>query len=67
MKTSFATKVTKLSFFIYIGSSQQLQKLYVSSIKVENIEINAMDHVRNLGVIFDKGMTMEKQVIKIVK
>ena len=24
-----------------------------------------MDHVRNLGVIFDNGMTMEKQVNKM--
>ena len=50
---------------LLIGSSQQLKKLHVSSIKVENVEINAMDHVRNLGVIFDKGMTMEKQVNKM--
>ena len=52
---------------LLIGSSQQLKKLHVSSIKVENVEINAMDHVRNLGVIFDKGMTMEKQVNKMCK
>ena len=32
---------------------------------VEDVEIHAVDHVRNLGVIFDKGMTMEKQVNKM--
>ena len=52
---------------LVIGAPQQLKKLQVSSINIENVEIKTMDHVRNLGVIFDKNMTMEKQVNKMCK
>ena len=31
---------------------------------VEHVEIRAMDHARNLRIIFYNGMTMEKQVNK---
>ena len=49
---------------LLIGSPQQLQKLHVSSINVERVEIRTMNHVRNLGMIFDKGMTMESKSTK---
>ena len=52
---------------LLIGAPQQLKKLQVSSIKIENVEIKTLDHVRNLGVIFDKSMTMENQVKKMCK
>ena len=50
---------------LLIGAPKQLQKLHVSSIKVDDVEINSIDHVRNLGIFFDKGMTMEKQINKM--
>ena len=52
---------------LLIGAPQQLKKLKISSIKIENVEIKTLDHVRNLGVLFDKNMTMEKHVNKMCK
>ena len=34
---------------------------------MDNVEIKTANHVRNLGVIFDKGMTMENQVNKMCR
>ena len=52
---------------LIIGTPQQLNKLKVSSIMVDNIEIKTAETVRNLGVVFDKEMTMESHVRKCVK
>ena len=53
--------------FLIVGTSHQLKKLKINSIKVDNTEIRAVDDVRNLGVIFDKEMTMEKHVNKMCR
>ena len=53
--------------FMIIGSKNNLQKLEANSITVNNIQIKAVDKVKNLGVIFDKAMTMEKQVNSMCK
>ena len=50
-----------------IGSKVNLQKLKSNSINVNNACIRAVDKVKNLGVIFDKNMTMEKQVNSMCK
>ena len=47
--------------FLIIGTPQQLKKLSISSIKVDNSIIHSVDNVRNLGVFFDKNMSMEKK------
>ncbi len=51
--------------FLLVGSPQQLKKVDFGSIKVGNVEVKAVDKVRNLGVIFDKHMTMEDHVNKL--
>ena len=43
-----------------IGSKNNLKKLEPSSIIVDNSQIKAVDKVKNLGVLFDKTMTMDK-------
>ena len=50
---------------LIMGASNLLKKFKLMSIKVENVEIKAVDHVRNLGVIFDKRLIMDKQVNKM--
>ena len=53
--------------FLLIGTTNQLKKLEINSIKVDDIAVKAVDHARNLGVMFDKHMGMEKQVNKMCK
>ena len=52
---------------LIIGTPHQLKKLKINSIKVDNTVIKTADNVKNLGVIFDKEMTMEKHVNKMCK
>ena len=48
--------------FVIIGSHQQLSKVTIDSVKVGDSEIKPIESVRNLGVWFDKRMTMNVQV-----
>ena len=48
--------------FMIIGCPQQIKKIEKNFIQVHNVKINAADKVKNLGVLFDKTMTMESQV-----
>ena len=50
-----------------IGTNQQLAKVPNLSIKVGSADIKTSDTARNLGVIFDDKMTMEKHVNDISK
>ena len=52
---------------LIIGSSNLLKKLQVTSINIDNTVINSAEHVRNLGVIFDAKMTMQKQVNRMCR
>ena len=52
---------------LLIGTSQQLKKLKFNSIDVDNVKIMSVDSVRNLGIMFDQEMTMDKQVNKMCK
>ena len=52
---------------ILIGHRQQLGKINIQSLKVDNATIHISDHVKNLGVLFDRHMNMDKQVNKICK
>ena len=52
--------VTKLSFILLAVHNSW--RNFVSSINVENVEIHAMERVSKFSVIFEEGMTMEKQV-----
>ena len=52
---------------LLICNQHQFKKLHVSSINIENIAIGRMTHVRNSGVIFNKGMTKENKSTKCAK
>ena len=43
------------------GAPKQLEKLHISSIEVDDVEINSIDHVGNLG-IFDKRYDYDKKI-----
>ena len=49
-----------------IGSARQLGKFSAQKITVGNSEIKCVNQVRNLGVIFDSGMTMKSQISSVV-
>ena len=53
--------------FILFGSKHNLKQVSVHSINVGNAKINITDQVKNLGVIMDKNLSMEKQVNAICK
>lgn len=53
--------------FLLVGTAQQMNNLNISSIKVDGVTINPVTDVRNLGVIFDKHMSMEKQISKMCR
>ena len=55
--------VTPLPLILPKVQLQSLKNQF--SIKVDGVEIKSIEHVRNLGIIFDKGMTMEKQIKKM--
>ena len=53
--------------FIVIGSKNNRKKLEPSSIIVNNSQTKAANKVKNLRILFDKTMTMEKQVNSMCK
>jgi hypothetical protein len=55
---------TKTEFMI-LGSRQQLKKLTIDGIKVGNANILPAEQVKNLGVIMENTLSMQKQVNKI--
>ena len=52
---------------LLIGSKQQLTKVPKLSVKVGFADVNKSNNARNLRVIFDSNMTLEKQVNNISK
>ena len=52
---------------LIIGTHQQLAKLKIDSISVGDTIVKKVPYVRNLGVILDENLTMEKHVKKICK
>ena len=52
---------------ILFGSKTQLSSIHADKLTVDGVEISYSDDAKNLGVIFDKHMTMEKQINKICK
>ena len=51
--------------FLIIGSSQQLSKVAIASIKVGECDIQPLKHVRNLGTWFDNHMSMKIHIGKV--
>ena len=53
---------------LLIGTYQQLAKLNVNELDVAGVKVKLQDKpVRNLGVMFDKNMTMEAQVSAVTR
>ena len=53
--------------FMIIGTSRQISKLDVTSIKVGNLVVKSSNTVRNLGVWFDTTLNMETHISKVCK
>ena len=51
--------------FLLFGTPQQLAKVKFDQITVGSVNVKVINKARNLGVIFDKNMSMEQQVNKI--
>ena len=53
---------------LVIGFRAQLAKSNLSSLKIAGVDVSVQANpVRNLGVMFDSGMTMSAQVSSIIK
>lgn len=52
---------------ILLGSRQQLSKICDLEVEIGTTKIKSCDNVRNLGVIFDRNVSMENQVDNICK
>ena len=52
---------------IIIGMKSQHKNFQPEKVAIDKLPIEYTDNVRNLGVIFDKHMTMEKQINKMCK
>ncbi len=52
---------------ILLGSKQKLSKIGDLEIEIGSSKIKSCDNVRNLGVVLDSNVTMEKQVNNICK
>ena len=51
--------------FLILGSKHQLKKITIPGMQVGDDVICPVSHVRNLGVIFDKELAMDKHISKI--
>ena len=57
----------KKTEFIIFGTETSLKKVQTAHIRVGTHIIERVDHVRNIGAIFDEQMRMEKQVGQLCK
>jgi hypothetical protein len=53
--------------FMLIGSTNQIKQTSLDSIRINNSNIKVSNSVKNLGVMFDRSMSMEKQVNSMCK
>jgi exonuclease III len=53
--------------YVLIGTKHMLSKVHSSSLKVGDTNILASDRVRNLGVVFDKHLSMHHHISSICK
>ena len=51
--------------FIILGTSQQLKKIKINHIKVGDTDITPVESVKNLGVVFDDNLKMDKHITKV--
>ncbi len=50
------------TILMFLGSTYWINKLNLSAIQIGDIEIEAVDDTKNLGIIFDKEMNFEKHI-----
>ena len=55
----------KLNSCLLDRGKDQIDKLQIKSTAIDSMKMNAVDHARNLKVIFHKHMSMEKQFNQI--
>ncbi|KAI0243324.1 hypothetical protein LSAT2_015918 [Lamellibrachia satsuma] len=48
--------------FIVVGSKQQRSKVNITEVRVGDTMINPSDSARNLGIIFDENLSMDKYI-----
>jgi hypothetical protein len=53
--------------FVILGSQSQLKKININGVQVGAETVTPVTSVRNLGVIFDENLTMEKHVSKVCR
>ena len=53
--------------FLILGSKQQLQKVNIKGVQVGDENIEPVTSVRNLGVIFDQNLAMDKHISKVCR
>lgn len=53
--------------FLLVGSTQQCAKLNLKCLSFSGYNINASDSVRNLGVIFDSTLSLNKHISSVTK
>jgi exonuclease III len=52
---------------ILLGTKSQLSSLRINNVIIDNVEISYANEVKNLGVIFDRHMTMDKHIQKMCR
>ncbi len=55
------------TIFMVLGTNYWTEKLNIKSINVGNTKVNASNSTKNLGIIFDKEMTLQEHVSYICK
>jgi hypothetical protein len=66
MDTNFLKLNAEKTEIIVFGFRAQLSKFHLESVNIAGVEVSAQSNaVRNLGVVFDSGMTMNNQISNI--
>ena len=53
--------------FIIVGRKSQLAKVNLQNLQINNCTIRISDKIKNLGVIFDRHMTMDNHIAKMCR
>ena len=62
-ENKLANNGEKAECFLFV-TNQQLDKVKFDSINVDGVKITIKNSVKNLGIMFDKSLSMEVQVKK---
>ena len=53
--------------FLFLGTPAHLKQIQINEIGIDGVKVQAVNSAKNLGVVLDNYMTMEKQVNKMCK